>query len=161
MSPFQSNAKFSPSSAAAATVPLKSFHHSSDADTIMAKQIIVSPAPSTIGRNEGIYHGILPSPSSDQDLLLAQSGYNVKASELPILAERLEQLESLINEANSEDFPYFPPEGYVMHNPSDMGGWLENLLGELNPPAMANPNPNPNLNPNLILTLTRTWLKLT
>ena len=63
------------------------------------------------------------------DMLLAQSGYTVKSSDLPLLAEKIEHLESLFASEDAPDFStYFSS---VLYDPSDMAGWVESLIGHV------------------------------
>ncbi|KAJ7524059.1 hypothetical protein O6H91_18G075700 [Diphasiastrum complanatum] len=66
------------------------------------------------------------------DALLANAGYNVRASELAQVAQRLEQLETALVAAREEGISHLSTEA-VHYNPSDLAGWIESMLGELNP----------------------------
>eukprot|EP00250_Pteridium_aquilinum_P019952 c24639_g2_i1 orf=1-1278(-) len=66
------------------------------------------------------------------DLLLADAGYNVKAADLALVAQRLEQLESLCASQDPEVL-----SDAVHYNPSDLAGWIECMIGELAPSLLA------------------------
>lgn len=71
---------------------------------------------------------------SDIDGLLANAGYTVKASDLAHVAQRLEQLESIMGAVQDPGISHLASEA-VHYNPSDLAGWIESMLGELNPGA--------------------------
>ena len=73
--------------------------------------------------------------SGGMDELLAVLGYKVKASEMASVAEKLEQLEMVMGTT-----PNLSCDSTVHYNPSDLSGWVQSMLSELN-------NPNPNLDP--------------
>lgn len=73
--------------------------------------------------------------SGGMDELLAVLGYKVKASEMANVAEKLEQLEMAMGTT-----PNLSCDSTVHYNPSDLSGWVQSMLSELN-------NPNPNLDP--------------
>jgi DELLA protein len=66
------------------------------------------------------------------DELLEVLGYKVKSSEMADVAEKLEQLEMVMGTA-----PHLPGDT-VHYNPSDLSGWVQSMLTELNNPAAAN-----------------------
>ncbi|KAJ7532580.1 hypothetical protein O6H91_13G010800 [Diphasiastrum complanatum] len=70
------------------------------------------------------------------DELLANAGYNVRASELAQVAQRLEQLETALVAAREAGISHLSTEA-VHYNPSDLAGWVECMLGELNPSEAA------------------------
>eukprot|EP01018_Ginkgo_biloba_P004064 Gb_34637 [translate_table: standard] len=69
---------------------------------------------------------------SEIDGLLANAGYTVKASDLAHVAQRLEQLESVMGAVQDPGISHLASEA-VHYNPSDLAGWIESMLGELNP----------------------------
>lgn len=68
------------------------------------------------------------------DGLLANAGYTVKASDLAHVAQRLEQLESIMGTVQDPGISHLASEA-VHYNPSDLAGWIESMFGELNPGA--------------------------
>uniref|UniRef100_A0A0C9QU48 TSA: Wollemia nobilis Ref_Wollemi_Transcript_9651_2476 transcribed RNA sequence n=1 Tax=Wollemia nobilis TaxID=56998 RepID=A0A0C9QU48_9CONI len=74
---------------------------------------------------------------SEIDGLLANAGYDVKASDLALLAERLEQLESVMGAVQDPGISHLACET-VHYNPTDLFSWIESLLGERNP-ALVDP----------------------
>lgn len=68
----------------------------------------------------------------DVDALLANAGYTVKASDLAHVAQRLEQLESVLCAAQEAGISHLSSEA-VHYNPSDLAGWIECMIGELAP----------------------------
>ncbi|GLJ44178.1 hypothetical protein SUGI_0921890 [Cryptomeria japonica] len=69
---------------------------------------------------------------SEIDGLLANAGYTVRASELAHVAQRLERLESVMGAVQDPGLSHLASEA-VHYNPSDLAGWIESMLGELNP----------------------------
>lgn len=69
---------------------------------------------------------------SDIDGLLANAGYTVKASDLAHVAQRLEQLESIMGAVQEPGTSHLASDA-VHYNPSDLAGWIESMFGELNP----------------------------
>jgi len=63
------------------------------------------------------------------DELLEVLGYKVKSSEMADVAEKLEQLEMVMGTASHL------PCDTVHFNPSDLSGWVQSMLTELNNPA--------------------------
>lgn len=63
------------------------------------------------------------------DELLEVLGYKVKSSEMADVAEKLEQLEMVMGAA-----PNLPGDT-IHYNPSDLSGWVQSMLTELNNPA--------------------------
>ncbi|XP_065628957.1 DELLA protein GAI-like [Quercus suber] len=70
--------------------------------------------------------------SGGMDELLVVLGYKVKASEMANVAEKLEMVMGTT--------PNLSCDSTVHYNPSDLSGWVQSMLSELN-------NPNPNLDP--------------
>ena len=68
------------------------------------------------------------------DELLAVLGYNVKASDMAEVAQKLEQLEEVIGNAPEDGLSHLASET-VHYNPSDLSNWLESMLSEFNPTA--------------------------
>ncbi|ERM97089.1 hypothetical protein AMTR_s00122p00135250 [Amborella trichopoda] len=75
-----------------------------------------------------------PSPPSKPEIdgLLADAGYRIKASDLPHVAHRLEQLETQMINAQPTEMTHLASET-VHYNPSDLATWVESMLFELNP----------------------------
>lgn len=63
------------------------------------------------------------------DELLAMLGYKVRSSEMAEVADKLEQLEMVMGAA-----PHLSCDT-VHYNPSDLSGWVQSMLSELNNPA--------------------------
>lgn len=74
----------------------------------------------------------------DVDTLLANAGYSVKASDLAHVAQRLEQLESVLCAAQEAGISHLSSEA-IHYNPSDLAGWIECMIGELAPSVVNNP----------------------
>ncbi|EFJ37787.1 GRAS-family protein [Selaginella moellendorffii] len=64
------------------------------------------------------------------DELLAHAGYNVRASDLTHVAQRIEELDSLLGAAAPADIL---AQDTVHYNPSDLVSWIEGMLDELVP----------------------------
>eukprot|EP00250_Pteridium_aquilinum_P015992 c22877_g1_i1 orf=263-2560(+) len=80
-----------------------------------------SSHPASSHKNMGFH-------DTDDDVLLADAGYNVKSADLVHVAQRLEQLESLFAAQDPATLC-----DAVHYNPSDMAGWIECMIGELAP----------------------------
>lgn len=63
------------------------------------------------------------------DELLEVLGYKVKSSEMADVAEKLEQLEMVMGAA-----PHLSSDT-IHYNPSDLSGWVQSMLSELNTPV--------------------------
>ncbi|KAK9272384.1 hypothetical protein L1049_002755 [Liquidambar formosana] len=80
--------------------------------------------------------------ASGMDELLAVLGYKVRNSDMADVAQKLEQLEMFIDTAQEDGISQLSC-GTVHYNPSDISGWLENMLSELNvPPNNGNFDPS-------------------
>ncbi|CAA7043665.1 unnamed protein product [Microthlaspi erraticum] len=80
------------------------------------------------------------------DELLAVLGYKVRSSEMAEVALKLEQLETMMGNAQEDGLSHLATDT-VHYNPSELYSWLDNMLSELNPPAVADPVlPSPEIN---------------
>lgn len=70
-------------------------------------------------------------PDAGMDELLAVLGYKVKASDLPDVAEKLEQLEMAMGTTMEDGISHLSTDT-VHKNPSDISGWVQSMLSELN-----------------------------
>ncbi|XP_057961151.1 DELLA protein GAI1-like [Malania oleifera] len=68
------------------------------------------------------------------DELLAVLGYKVRSSDMAEVAQKLEQLEEVMGNAQEDGLSQIASET-VHYNPSDLSTWLESMLSELNPPS--------------------------
>lgn len=66
------------------------------------------------------------------DELLAVLGYQVRASDMAEVAQKLELLEDLMGNAQGDGLSHLATET-VHYNPSDLSTWLQSMLTELNP----------------------------
>nr|AHB17744.1 GA repressor DELLA [Actinidia deliciosa] len=83
----------------------------------------------------------------NDDELLAVLGYNVKASDMNVVARKLEHLEEVMGQAQEDGLTHLASES-VHYNPSDLSSWLESMISELNPlPDFENPSSLPPLPP--------------
>ncbi|GFY96390.1 GRAS family transcription factor family protein [Actinidia rufa] len=83
----------------------------------------------------------------NDDELLAVLGYNVKASDMNEVAQKLEHLEEVMGQAQEDGLTHLASES-VHYNPSDLSSWLESMISELNPlPDFENPSSLPSLPP--------------
>ena len=83
----------------------------------------------------------------NDDELLAVLGYNVKASDMNEVAQKLEHLEEVMGQAQEDGLTHLASES-VHYNPSDLSSWLESMISELNPlPDFENPSSLPYLPP--------------
>ncbi|KAL5743455.1 hypothetical protein ACOSQ2_026571 [Xanthoceras sorbifolium] len=64
------------------------------------------------------------------DELLAVLGYKVKASDMADVAHKLEQLEMVMGSAQEDGISHLGDT--VHYNPSDLSGWVQSMLSELN-----------------------------
>ena len=77
-----------------------------------------------------------PQQDAGMDELLAVLGYNVRSSDMVDVAQKLEQLEMVICSAQEDGISHLS-SGTVHYNPSDLSGWVQSMLTELNPPSSA------------------------
>ncbi|XP_052191019.1 DELLA protein GAI-like [Diospyros lotus] len=77
-------------------------------------------------------------PDAGMDELLAVLGYKVKLSDMADVAQKLEQLEMVMGTAPEEGISQLGSET-VHYNPSDLSGWVQTMLFELNAPPMPHP----------------------
>ncbi|KAL3510553.1 hypothetical protein ACH5RR_029954 [Cinchona calisaya] len=73
------------------------------------------------------------------DELLAVLGYKVKASDMAEVAQKIEQLEEVLGNAENDGLSYLASET-VHYNPSDLSSWLESMISELNPDGSSIPD---------------------
>lgn len=69
-------------------------------------------------------------PDAGMDELFAVLGYKVKSSDMADVADKLEQLEMAMG-TTTEDGVSVLANDSVHYNPSDLSGWVENMLSEL------------------------------
>ncbi|XP_065849338.1 DELLA protein GAI-like [Euphorbia lathyris] len=67
------------------------------------------------------------------DELLAVLGYKVRSSDMADVAQKLEQLEMVMGTAQQDGISDLSDT--VHYNPSDLSGWVQTMLSELNPSA--------------------------
>ncbi|PSR88147.1 DELLA protein [Actinidia chinensis var. chinensis] len=104
--------------------------------------------------NQAAYGGVGSSSAGkgkmweeNDDELLAVLGYNVKASDMNEVAQKLEHLEEVMGQAQEDGLTHLASES-VHYNPSDLSSWLESMISELNPlPDFENPSSLPPLPP--------------
>ncbi|KAE8679731.1 DELLA protein GAI [Hibiscus syriacus] len=77
------------------------------------------------------------------DELLAVLGYKVRSSDMADVAQKLEMLEMVMGIAQEDGISHLSSDT-VHYNPSDLSGWVQSMLTELNGP------PTPNLDPVLV-----------
>ncbi|GMI85571.1 REPRESSOR OF GA, REPRESSOR OF GA1-3 1, repressor of GA [Hibiscus trionum] len=77
------------------------------------------------------------------DELLAVLGYKVRSSDMADVAQKLEMLEMVMGTAQEDGISHLSSDT-VHYNPSDLSGWVQSMLTELNGP------PTPNLDPGLV-----------
>lgn len=65
------------------------------------------------------------------DELLAVLGYKVRSSDMADVAQKLEQLEMVMGSAQEDGISQLSDT--VHYNPSDLSGWVQSMLSELNP----------------------------
>ncbi|KAL3838684.1 hypothetical protein ACJIZ3_023275 [Penstemon smallii] len=68
-----------------------------------------------------------PQPDTGMDELFAVLGYKVKSSDMADVAEKLEQLEMAMG-TSTEDGVSVLSTDTVHYNPSDLSGWVDNML---------------------------------
>ncbi|KAG6392715.1 hypothetical protein SASPL_146939 [Salvia splendens] len=71
-----------------------------------------------------------PQPDAGMDELFAVLGYKVKSSDMADVAEKLEQLEMAMG-TTADDGVSVLADDTVHYNPSDLSGWVDNMLTEL------------------------------
>ncbi|KAL6993234.1 hypothetical protein U1Q18_011349 [Sarracenia purpurea var. burkii] len=76
-----------------------------------------------------------PDATAGMDELLEGLGYNVKVSEMAAVAQNLEQLEMVMNTAPEDGISHLASDT-VHYNPSDLSGWVQSMLSELNASPM-------------------------
>nr|XP_015871694.1 DELLA protein GAI-like isoform X2 [Ziziphus jujuba var. spinosa]XP_015872192.1 DELLA protein GAI-like isoform X2 [Ziziphus jujuba var. spinosa] len=69
-------------------------------------------------------------PGGAMDELLAVLGYKVRASDMAEVAQKLEQLEMVMGSAQEDGISHLSDT--VHYNPSDLSGWVQTMLTELN-----------------------------
>ncbi|OMO95615.1 Transcription factor GRAS [Corchorus olitorius] len=74
------------------------------------------------------------------DELLAVLGYKVRASDMADVAQKLEQLEMVMGTAQEDGISHLSCDT-IHYNPSDLSGWVQSMLSELNNPATENLDP--------------------
>lgn len=82
-------------------------------------------------------------PDAGVDELLAVLGYKVKSSDMAEVAQKLEQLEMAMGTSMEDGITHLSTDT-VHKNPSDLCGWVQSMLSELNPTSidMANGREN-------------------
>ncbi|CAH9070108.1 unnamed protein product [Cuscuta epithymum] len=70
-------------------------------------------------------------PDAGMDELLAVLGYKVKSSDMADVAQKLEQLEMAMGTTMEDGISHLS-NSTVHFNPSDLPGWIQNMLFELN-----------------------------
>lgn len=85
-------------------------------------------------------------PDAGMDELLAVLGYKVKSSDMAEVAQKLEQLEMAMGTSMEDGITHLSTDT-VHKNPSDLCGWVQSMLSELNPTSieMANGRENNDL----------------
>ncbi|KAI5677850.1 hypothetical protein M9H77_08800 [Catharanthus roseus] len=73
------------------------------------------------------------------DELLALLGYKVKASDMPEVAQKIEQLEEFMGNVQQDGFSHLASDT-VHYNPSDLYSWLESMISEINPDGSSLPD---------------------
>uniref|UniRef100_A0A5B7A557 DELLA protein n=1 Tax=Davidia involucrata TaxID=16924 RepID=A0A5B7A557_DAVIN len=74
---------------------------------------------------------------SGMDELLAVLGYKVRSSDMADVAQKLEQLEMVMCTAQEDGISHLSSDT-VHYNPSDLSGWVQNMISELNPSPLNN-----------------------
>ncbi|XP_050228078.1 DELLA protein GAI [Mercurialis annua] len=72
------------------------------------------------------------------DELLAVLGYKVRSSDMADVAEKLEQLEMVMGIAQEDGISHLSDT--VHYNPSDLSGWVQSMLSEINGPLIFPPH---------------------
>lgn len=82
--------------------------------------------------------------SGGMDELLSVLGYKVKSSDMADVAQKIEQLESAMGTVQEDGISHLSCDT-VHYNPSDISGWLENMLTEIIPlpPSSTHHHPQP------------------
>ncbi|PHT30960.1 DELLA protein GAI [Capsicum baccatum] len=70
-------------------------------------------------------------PDAGMDELLAVLGYKVKSSDMAEVAQKLEQLEMAMGTSMEDGISHLSTDT-VHKNPSDLSGWVQSMLSELN-----------------------------
>ncbi|CAK9185884.1 unnamed protein product [Ilex paraguariensis] len=70
-------------------------------------------------------------PDAGMDELLAVLGYKVRSSDMADVAQKLEQLEMVMGTGMDNGISYLSTDK-VHYNPSDLSGWVQSMLSELN-----------------------------
>ncbi|KAK2996005.1 hypothetical protein RJ640_013895 [Escallonia rubra] len=70
-------------------------------------------------------------PDTGMDELLAVLGYKVRTSDMPDVAQKLEQLEMAMGTTMEDGVTHLGSDT-VHYNPSDLSGWVQSMLSELN-----------------------------
>lgn len=78
-------------------------------------------------------------PDAGMDELLAMLGYKVKTSDMADVAQKLEQLEMAMGTTMEDGISHLS-SATVHYNPSDLTGWIQSMLSELNPSSSSSPN---------------------
>ncbi|XAR53289.1 hypothetical protein NMG60_11021787 [Bertholletia excelsa] len=90
--------------------------------------------PSNTSSSKASSSSSCTAKSRDQiDSQLAGAGYKIRSSELQQVAQRLEQLESVMVHGPAQISQLV--NDAVLYNPSDLASWVDSLLSELNQPA--------------------------
>uniref|UniRef100_A0A5B7A4F3 DELLA protein n=1 Tax=Davidia involucrata TaxID=16924 RepID=A0A5B7A4F3_DAVIN len=71
------------------------------------------------------------------DELLAVLGYKVRSSDMADVAQKLEQLEMVLGTAQEDGISHLSCDT-VHYNPSDLSGWVQSMLSELNASPLCN-----------------------
>ncbi len=71
------------------------------------------------------------------DELLAVLGYKVRSSDMADVAQKLEQLEMVMDSAQEDGISHLSDT--VHYNPTDLHGWVQTMLSELNNPPISEP----------------------
>ncbi|GAV76715.1 GRAS domain-containing protein/DELLA domain-containing protein [Cephalotus follicularis] len=101
-----------------------------------------SMSSSTTGKGkmwEEEEQGDAAAAGGGMDELLAVLGYKVRSSDMADVAQKLEQLEKVIGTAQAQEdgVSHLVCDSTVHYNPSDLSGWLQSMLSELNVPPSA------------------------
>lgn len=73
------------------------------------------------------------------DELLAVLGYKVKSSDMADVAHKLEQLEMVMGTTMEDGISHLSTDT-IHYNPSDLSGWVQSMLSELNCNALNSPS---------------------
>ncbi|RAL43628.1 hypothetical protein DM860_017371 [Cuscuta australis] len=80
-----------------------------------------------------------PPPDGGMDELLAVLGYKVKSSDMAEVAQKLEQLEMAMGTTMEDGISHLATST-VHYNPSDLTGWIQSMLSELNASSAFSPD---------------------